>query len=309
MVTPSFNRDKFIEKTVQSVLTQVHANIEYIVVDGKSTDRTGEILEKYRRAKGLHYISEPDDGMYHAINKGFKMATGEVLAYLNADDYYFPWTVGTIVRAFSSDPQTDILYGDTMVFDMDTNHYYFNFTLDFSPTWLRCGANLAQPAVFIRRKVYDELGDLAKDVVYLGDCEYWLRALKAGFNFRRIPEFLAIECNHEQTLRNRYELQIEEEKLFLLKKYGCKFGSSSLMRKLYKRSKYVEKEMITMRFMRNALFHRKKGFWNNFISSYNVKCHFGYYIMNKIFRSNNPIWSVSSKKDNSPLMWKDEQSG
>ncbi|HVO67352.1 MAG TPA: glycosyltransferase, partial [Syntrophales bacterium] len=99
IVTPSFNRAALIEATIESVLKQTYKNMEYIVVDGGSTDGTLEILEKYRKEGKLKYISEPDNGMYDAINKGFRMASGEILAYLNSDDIYFPWTISTAVDA------------------------------------------------------------------------------------------------------------------------------------------------------------------------------------------------------------------
>lgn len=97
IITPSYNKGEFIEETIQSVLSQTYHNIEYIIIDGKSTDNTEQILKKY---PGINWISEPDKGQTDAINKGMRRAKGEILAYLNADDTYLPDTVETIVNVF-----------------------------------------------------------------------------------------------------------------------------------------------------------------------------------------------------------------
>lgn len=104
IITPSYNQGKFIEETIQSVLNQDYPNIEYIVIDGGSTDNTIDILKKYEGR--LRWISEPDKGQSDAINKGFAMARGSMMAWLNSDDTYLPGTVNKVVDIFCS--QTDI---------------------------------------------------------------------------------------------------------------------------------------------------------------------------------------------------------
>ena len=108
IVTPCYNHARFVEATIQSVLSQNYPNLEYIVIDGGSTDGSREIISKYHR--DLHFwCSEPDAGQYDAINKGFSHATGDILAWINSDDMYYPWTFKTIASVFSERPEVEWL--------------------------------------------------------------------------------------------------------------------------------------------------------------------------------------------------------
>ena len=99
IVTPTLDRVDLLRHTIESVKRQTHANLEHIIVDGGSTDGTLELLTRYEGSYPMRWVSEPDDGMYQAINKGLRSASGDILAYLNSDDLYFPWTVDTVVEA------------------------------------------------------------------------------------------------------------------------------------------------------------------------------------------------------------------
>jgi glycosyltransferase involved in cell wall biosynthesis len=108
IVTPSFNQAEFLEATIQSVVGQGYPNLEYIIIDGGSTDGSVEIIKKYERH--LHFwCSEPDDGQYDAINKGFAHSTGEIMAWLNSDDMYCPWALKTVASIMSELPQVEWL--------------------------------------------------------------------------------------------------------------------------------------------------------------------------------------------------------
>ncbi len=100
IVTPTFNSVKYIENCIQSIMTQTYLDYEHIIIDGGSTDGTLEILQKYENKYPMKWRSEPDQGMYDAINKGFQLATGEIYAWINSDDCYYPWTLGLVVRVF-----------------------------------------------------------------------------------------------------------------------------------------------------------------------------------------------------------------
>lgn len=108
IVTPSYNQVRFLEATIQSIITQEYPNLEYIIIDGGSTDGSVEIIKKYE--KHLHYwCSEPDEGQYDAINKGFNHSSGEIMAWLNSDDMYFPWTLKTAASIISTLPEVEWL--------------------------------------------------------------------------------------------------------------------------------------------------------------------------------------------------------
>ena len=293
IITPSYNSSRFIEATILSVINQTYNNIEFIVIDGRSNDGTIKILEKYKNRGILNYISEPDNGMYDAINKGFNLATGDILAYLNSDDRYFPWTVETVVNTFSQDENCiDILFGDSMVENIKCSPE-INIYPKYTSTWLRNGAIISQPTVFFKKELYQKIGGFAKDVRLIADCEYWLRAALEGFYFRKVNELLAIELNHEDTIRTIHEDEIKTEKLFLINKYKTKILSLPLLRTLYLRLKYVEKEILTLKFLFKIATKNQYSEWKNFISSYIIKCNIFNFFLNKIIPTKKPIWIIN----------------
>ncbi len=178
IVTPSFNQGPFIEETIRSVLLQGYPDLEYIVIDGGSTDGTVEILAKYEPWLAF-WVSEPDRGQAHAINKGFRRATGEIVAWLNSDDLYLPEALRTAVEAMHA-RGADALYG---------NCYFLSAagarrTLIVPPPvtyetllrfWRTPGSTPPQPAIFLRRRVLDEVGLLDETLRYTMDYELWLR--------------------------------------------------------------------------------------------------------------------------------------
>src|SRR5262245_6146077 len=115
IVTPSLNQAGTIAQTLRSIREQSYPNVEHIVVDGVSTDGTLEILREAEAESTVRWSSGPDSGMYDAINKGFSQAHGEIFAYLNTDDSYFPWTVETAVHALQAHPAAGFVYGDLLV--------------------------------------------------------------------------------------------------------------------------------------------------------------------------------------------------
>lgn len=192
IVTPSFNQAKFLPKTLESVCKQVDVDVEHIVVDPGSTDNSREIAEK---SKYVILIAEHDKGQSDGIHKGFKKSTGEILAWLNSDDYYPNNTVlSTIHEIFRSNLDIDIVYGNANFVDQDGNFLkkgFVNRNQENLKTSFQYQIGLVQPAVFWRRKVFEEIGGPSMDYEYCMDYEYWVRMALHGYTWRFVPKVLA----------------------------------------------------------------------------------------------------------------------
>jgi glycosyltransferase involved in cell wall biosynthesis len=200
IVTPTYNRKPYLRWTINSLRNQTYPNIEHIVVDGASTDGTLDLLREVEPTYRMRWTSGPDAGMYHAINAGLAEATGEILAYLNSDDLYFPWTVQTIVDAFQANPEADFIYGDAIAVDDETGNTIVYWMMPFDLDFIQRMGFLAQPAVFWRRRAFEAIGPFDASLRYIADCEYWMRA-GATHKFVKVDEFVAVERLHRTTLR------------------------------------------------------------------------------------------------------------
>ena len=178
IITPSFNQGQFIEQTIQSVIAQNYPNLEYIIIDGGSTDNTLEIIKKY--ADFIHFwVSEPDNGQSDAINKGLKHATGDVFNWLNSDDYYLPNALLTVGNAFKN-PDLNVLCGNELV--LLPNGALTKTTNP--PTIIKPSleetmaiANICQPPTFFRLSAFKQLGDVSERLHFCMDADMWLRYL------------------------------------------------------------------------------------------------------------------------------------
>jgi glycosyltransferase involved in cell wall biosynthesis len=213
IVTPVVNRVDTIEDCLASVASQTYQPIEHVVVDGGSTDGTVELLGEYRASHRFHWVSETDSGMYEAINKGISLAHGDVLAYLNSDDLYLPWSVDVAVRALQ--PGIDLIYGDLGILRTDANGnpgaFYIQFYRDFDLRHYSFVETIGQPMAFWRRNLTERIGLFDTGYRLIGDCEYWLRAAVGGAKLRHIPELMAVQVEHESTLRATQPIRLREE--------------------------------------------------------------------------------------------------
>jgi glycosyltransferase involved in cell wall biosynthesis len=199
IVTPNFNGAEWLERAIQSVVLQDYRDIEYIVMDGGSSDESLQIVDRHRQHV-TKFVSEKDGGQYHAIAKGFSMATGEIFCWLNGDDVYFPWTMRVVARIFSDYPQIQWIMGVRCELRDGAVQGISNVT-PFPRDLIRSGAFhprglgcIMQEASFWRRCLYEKVGGISPKWPVAGDYELWIRfaehadlvvttALLGGFNY------------------------------------------------------------------------------------------------------------------------------
>ena len=194
IVTPSYNQASFLEQTICSVLDSAGPASEYFVMDGGSTDSSVEIIKKYsNRLTGC--VSEKDQGQADAINKGLRKTTGEIVAWLNSDDYYLPGAIERASLAFEQNPQASLVYGD--VFSVDAHNRVFNVQKfrSYDLMDLLSFNIISQPGVFIRRSALDQVGLLDPSYHCLLDHHLWLRLAHLA-PIVYIPETLAAARYH-----------------------------------------------------------------------------------------------------------------
>lgn len=175
IVTPSYNQAQFLEETILSVLNQDYPNIEYIVVDGGSTEGSVEIIQKYAD-RLAYWVSEKDNGQAHAINKGWRRATGDIIAYLNSDDIYYPGAIRQAVVALAEHPSAGMVFSDALLIDEhgETLRELFASPFDIHRLIAMEGF-VPQPTAFIRRQVLDEVGLLDERLHMVMDYDLWVR--------------------------------------------------------------------------------------------------------------------------------------
>ena len=191
IVTPSYNKGRYIEKTIQSILEQDYPNIEHIVLDSCSMDETPKILEKHRADPRLKIIVEPDKGQWDAINKGFSLARGEILGFINADDLYVPGAIATVVRYFQEHPDWLLLYGNGKRLDPEGNEVgWHDYVRPFDRELLRRVDYILQPSAFWRRSLWKRVGPMSLKYNCVGDWEWFVRASEVA-PFHYVPDCLS----------------------------------------------------------------------------------------------------------------------
>jgi glycosyltransferase involved in cell wall biosynthesis len=208
VVTPSFNQGRFIRETIESVLTQSYPRIEYLVMDGGSTDETVEILKSY--GDRLEWVSEPDRGQTDAINKGWRRARGTIVAYLNSDDTYLPGAVEKAVACLLAHADAGAVYGEGYHIDEDGRMLDRYPTEAFDMARLAETCFICQPTVFLRRDVVERLGHLDASLRYCMDYDLWIRLAHVS-RFVHLPEYLANTRLHAdaKTLDQRVPVHAE----------------------------------------------------------------------------------------------------
>src|SRR5262245_9613026 len=216
VITPSFNQAAFLEQTIASVLGQDYSNLEYIIIDGGSTDGSVNIIRRYEQHLA-YWVSEKDRGQTHAINKGLQRATGDIIAYLNSDDYYLPGSFARVASYFRAHPEVDLLHGRCRSVDVSGKKIGERFgsiasfaeILDLWDVWWQ-KRNFVQPEVFWTKRITDKVGLFREDLYWVMDYEYWARILRAGGRVGRLDAELACFRFHPEQKSTRPERTSEE---------------------------------------------------------------------------------------------------
>jgi glycosyltransferase involved in cell wall biosynthesis len=227
IVTPSYNQDKFIEETICSVLNQNYNNLEYIIIDGKSTDNSVDIIRKYEKQLS-YWVSEPDKGQYDAINKGFVKCTGDIMAWINSDDKYTPWAFSIISEIFTTFPEIDWLttaynlYWDDQGRAIMCSHHG-----GFSKKAFFKGANLTgtgrysrgyiqQESTFWRKSLWEKAGGFINpNLKMAGDFELWAKFFQHSRLFVVTTPLSGFRFQQSQKTANFMRNYIEEAEVIL----------------------------------------------------------------------------------------------
>ncbi|MDY0092708.1 MAG: glycosyltransferase, partial [Candidatus Vecturithrix sp.] len=203
IVTPSFNHAQFLAHTLKSVLSQDYPNLEYIVQDGGSTDGSVQILKQYQNQL-THVESCPDGGQAHAINRGFRHATGEIMGWLNSDDILFPGTLTCIAQFFHKHPEIDVVYGHRIIIDGQHQEIGRWVLPPHDNTMLLWADYVPQETLFWRRRIWEKAGGYVDESYHFAlDWELLLRFYDTGAKFARLPRFLAAFRVHDAQKTSR----------------------------------------------------------------------------------------------------------
>lgn len=236
IVTATYNSAATLRDTIESVLAQRYADIEYLIIDGGSTDGTVDLIREYEpRFEGrLRWVSEPDKGIYDAMNKGFRMATGEVLMLINSDDFYASDTaVERVAAQFEAHPEADCVYADLYYVAHDDTARIIRTWRCGQPRPFRKGWMPAHPTFYCRRSVYEQHGYFDLQFRLAADFDLMLRFVEvARIKMVYLPEFLVrmrIGGASSGSLKNIIRQNKECVRSF--RKYGCRVGLGYYIRR------------------------------------------------------------------------------
>lgn len=217
IITVCFNSAKTIRDTIESVINQTYKNIEYIIIDGGSTDGTVDIIKEYEPYIAK-WISEPDDGIYNAMNKGIQMATGEIIGIINSDDWYEINAIELVVSEFFTNIKVDLFHGNNEIYDINDNFLFMiKPDQDYNNLWHNMVIN--HPGCFITKEAYKKYGLYKTDYRLAADYELILRMFINGARFQYIDRVLASMRTGGIGYRSVYTSCQEAKDIVI--EYGC----------------------------------------------------------------------------------------
>lgn len=249
IITPSYNQADFLEDTILSVLNQNYPNLEYIIIDGKSTDHSVEIIRKYAD-RLTYWVSEKDNGQSHAINKGLEKATGEIVTWLCSDDLYVPGTLHEVAGIFLQNPEVDMIHGKSVLFGNRKKEQEIGGNIRHLPLCYYSGIPYPQPSSFFRKKIFDETGLLNEELHFGMDYDLLVRTA------------LSYSIMHIDKVFSRYRLHSSSKTVSQLSKFSkdwmmvfSKFlrsveGTSAIIERMKKEGFYSDEK--------GAYSHRKQ---------------------------------------------------
>ena len=266
IVTPSFNQGEFLEKTILSVLDQNYPNLEYIIIDGGSTDNSIDIIKKYQH-RLTYWKSEKDNGQYDAINKGFKYATGEIFGFLNSDDIYYPWTLATLVSLFESQKSVDWVTSLSVTQLNAAGVVFAKGTLApisskafldglYIPGKFGFGV-ISQEGTFWRSSLWYKAGGINLNYKLAGDFDLWCNFMKYSLPYSlELP--LAAMTRHQDQRSNQHVQYINE----------CEIALTELNFSFNRKKRFKD----TFRISLLKILPNNRIFWSVFKYVYSYKC-------------------------------------
>jgi glycosyltransferase involved in cell wall biosynthesis len=244
VVTPTYNQGKYIEKTIDSVLSQGDPNLEFIIIDGGSSDNTVEIIKKYERHLA-YWVSEKDRGQSHAINKGMGKSTGEYLTWLNSDDWYLPGAMKTMRELFEANPQAGMVVGAGRIVSPNGEEVYYKtptleITVQSLYTWLR-GGNFMQPSSAFRRCAWNVVGQVDENVHIAMDLDLWLNMARVGVGFAVTDRLLSEALSHPDAKTTAFKELTRLDCALIIIKHGGEEVVRSMLEQIVARYAWYQK--------------------------------------------------------------------
>ena len=223
IVTPSYNQGDYLEDTIQSVLDQSYQNLEYIIIDGGSTDNSVNIIKKYEKYLA-YWVSEKDQGQSHAINKGFSHATGDIFAWLNSDDCYMTEALDCIVSTYIKNKNYDIFVGTGQIVDAHGNALHNTkppgeITVESIYNWFN-GSDFVQPSCFFTKEAWLRSGPLDENIHIALDVDLWLRMAISGCKYLSVDKVISSVKWHEKAKTTEFKNLMFVDASLVIAKHG-----------------------------------------------------------------------------------------